>query len=122
MTLQQLRYIVMVAECGSITEAAERLFIAQPSLTSAIRSIEEEMGVTAFIRSNKGVELTRDGEVLLSYARQVLEQSDLMMEHSEAAFFGIVPALFLCCQCVCGRDPGVRCGFLQFHAAGDADL
>lgn len=61
MTLQQLKYIVTVAECGNITEAAEKLFIAQPSLTSAIHNIEEEMGITAFIRSNKGVELTRDG-------------------------------------------------------------
>ena len=59
MTLQQLKYIVTVAECGNITEAAEKLFIAQPSLTSAIHNIEEEMGITAFIRSNKGVELTR---------------------------------------------------------------
>ena len=81
MTLQQLRYLVMVAECGSITEAAERLFIAQPSLTAAIHSIEEEMNVTAFIRSNKGVELTREGEVLLSYARQILQQTNLMEEH-----------------------------------------
>ena len=81
MTLQQLKYIVTVAECGNITEAAEKLFIAQPSLTSAIRNIEEEMGITAFIRSNKGVELTRDGETLLSYARQILEQTDVMTEH-----------------------------------------
>ena len=81
MTLQQLKYVITVAECGNITEAAEKLFIAQPSLTSAIHSIEDEMGITAFIRSNKGVELTRDGEVLLSYARQVLEQADLMTEH-----------------------------------------
>ena len=81
MTLQQLKYVITVAECGNITEAAEKLFIAQPSLTSAIHSIEDEMGITAFIRSNKGVELTRNGEVLLSYARQVLEQADLMTEH-----------------------------------------
>ena len=81
MTLQQLKYIVTVAECGNITEAAEKLFIAQPSLTSAIHNIEEEMGITAFIRSNKGVELTRDGETLLSYARQILEQTDVMTEH-----------------------------------------
>ena len=81
MTLQQLKYIVTVAECGNITEAAEKLFIAQPSLTSAIHNIEEEVGITAFIRSNKGVELTRDGETLLSYARQILEQTDVMMEH-----------------------------------------
>ncbi len=81
MTLQQLKYFTVVAECGNITEAAEKLFIAQPSLTSAIHSLENEMGVIAFIRSNKGVELTRDGEVLLSYARQLLEQADVMTEH-----------------------------------------
>ena len=81
MTLQQLKYFTAVAECGNITEAAEKLFIAQPSLTSAIHSLENEMGVIAFIRSNKGVELTRDGEVLLSYARQLLEQADVMTEH-----------------------------------------
>jgi len=77
MTLQQLKYIVTVAECGNITEAAEKLFIAQPSLTSAIHNIEEEMGITAFIRSNKGVELTRDGETLLSYARQIWSRRTL---------------------------------------------
>lgn len=79
MTLQQLKYIVTVAECGNITEAAEKLFIAQPSLTSAIHNIEEEMGITAFIRSNKGVELYKgQGETLLSYARQILEQTDVI--------------------------------------------
>lgn len=71
----------MVAECGNITEAAEKLFISQPSLTSAIHSVEQEMGITAFIRSNKGVYLTRDGETLLAYVRQILEQMDLMTEH-----------------------------------------
>ena len=71
MTLQQLKYIVTVAECGTITEAAGKLFIStKPSLTSAIHNIEEEMGITASIRSNKGVELTRDGETLLKYARR----------------------------------------------------
>ena len=81
MTLQQLKYVVMVAECRNITEAADRLFIAQPSLTTAIQSVEKEMGITAFVRTNKGVELTRDGEALLSYARQILEQMDVMTEH-----------------------------------------
>ena len=81
MTLQQLKYIVMVAECKNITDAAEKLFISQPSLTAAIQSVEKEMGITAFTRTNKGVELTRDGEALLSYARQILEQMDVMTEH-----------------------------------------
>lgn len=80
MTLQQLKYIITVAEVGNITGAAEKLFISQPSLTSAIHSIEKEMNVTIFSRSNKGVVVTREGEELLSYARQVLEQAELMQE------------------------------------------
>lgn len=80
MTLQQLKYIITVAEVGNITEAAEKLFIAQPSLTSAIHSIEKEMNVNIFSRSNKGVIVTREGEELLAYARQVIEQANLMQE------------------------------------------
>lgn len=59
MTLQQLTYLVTVADCGNITEAAEKLFISQPSLSAAIHNLEKEMGVTAFTRSNKGVTVTR---------------------------------------------------------------
>jgi len=80
MTLQQLKYIITVAEIGNITEAAEKLFISQPSLTSAIHTIEKEMNVTIFVRSNKGVAVTREGEELLAYARQVLDQANLMQE------------------------------------------
>ena len=81
MTLQQLTYLVTVAECGNITEAADKLFISQPSLSTAIHNLEKEMGVTAFARSNKGVVVTREGEELLSYARMLLEQADNMKEH-----------------------------------------
>lgn len=80
MTLQQLKYIITVAEVGNITEAADKLFISQPSLTAAIHSLEKEMNVEIFARSNKGVAVTRAGEELLSYARQVLDQADLMQE------------------------------------------
>lgn len=81
MTLQQLAYYVTVAECGSLTEAAGKLFIAQPSLSSAIHNLEKEMGIVAFSRSNRGVVLTREGEELLSYSRMLLEQADIMKEH-----------------------------------------
>ena len=81
MTLQQLNYLVTVADCGNITEAAEKLFISQPSLSAAIHNLEKEMGVTAFVRSNKGVVVTREGEELLSYARMLLEQADIMRDH-----------------------------------------
>ena len=80
MTLQQLKYIVTVAEIGNITEAAKRLFISQPSLTNAIRELEREMQITIFHRTNKGVVISNEGDLFLSYARQVLEQVSLMEE------------------------------------------
>ncbi len=80
MTLQQLKYIVTVAETGNITEAAKRLFISQPSLTNAIRELEKEMQVTIFNRTNKGVTVSNEGDEFLAYARQVLEQANLLQE------------------------------------------
>ena len=80
MTLKQLRYAVVVADTGNITEAAGKLFIAQPSLTAAIRDLENEYGITIFNRSNRGIEVTPEGEEFLGYARQVLEQADLIDE------------------------------------------
>ncbi len=80
MTLQQLKYIVTVAETGNITEAAKRLFISQPSLTNAIRELEKEMQITIFNRTNKGVAVSNEGDEFLSYARQVLEQVGLLEE------------------------------------------
>ena len=80
MTLQQLRYIVTVAETGNITEAAKRLYISQPSLTNAIHELEKEMKITIFNRTNKGVAVSNEGEVFLSYARQILEQTSLLEE------------------------------------------
>ena len=80
MTLQQLTYLVTAAECGNMTEAAEKLFISQPSLSAAIKNLEEEMGVIIFVRSNKGIVPTRDGEELLSYARMLLEQAEIMKD------------------------------------------
>ncbi len=74
MTLNQLRYVVEAASSGSITEAAQRLFITQPSLTAAIHALEEELGITIFRRTNKGITLTVKGEEFLAYARQMLEK------------------------------------------------
>lgn len=78
MTLQQLRYVVMVADTGTITEAANRLYISQPSLTNAIHELEKEMGINIFNRSNKGISPSIEGEVFLGYARQVLEQAKVL--------------------------------------------
>ncbi len=80
MTFKQLQYAVTVANTGNITEAAKKLFIAQPSLTSSIHELEKEYGITIFSRGNKGVEVTPEGDEFLGYARQVLEQANLIEE------------------------------------------
>ena len=78
MTLQQLRYAITVAETGTITEAAKKLYISQPSLTNAIHELEKEMNLVIFQRTNKGIRLSGEGEEFLGYARQVLEQASIL--------------------------------------------
>ena len=72
---------------GTISKAAKQLYITQPSLTAAIKELENELGITIFVRTNKGVILSTDGEEFLGYARQVIEQTDLI----EEKYFGITP-------------------------------
>lgn len=80
MTLQQLRYVTAVADAGNISKAAQKFYISQPSLTNSIRELEQELGLTIFHRTNRGVVLTPEGEVFLGYARQVLAQVELIEE------------------------------------------
>ncbi|MBO4438629.1 MAG: LysR family transcriptional regulator [Spirochaetaceae bacterium] len=80
MTLQQLKYAVAVAECGNVTAASQKIFISQPSLTTAVHELEKEIGITIFSRTNKGVVVTNEGDEFLGYARQVLEQASLLEE------------------------------------------
>ena len=80
MRIQQLQYIIKIVETGSMNEAAKQLFITQPSLSNAVKDLESEMGIEIFIRNPKGITLTRDGMEFLSYARQVVEQIDLLSE------------------------------------------
>lgn len=78
MTLTQLRYAITIARASSMNEAARNLFISQPSLSAAIKDLEEEIGVELFRRSNRGISVTPEGEEFLGYARQVVEQYELM--------------------------------------------
>lgn len=80
MTLQQLKYVITVAEKGTVSKAAKELFISQPSLTNAVKELENEMHISIFDRTNKGVVVSKEGEVFLGYARQVLEQAELLEE------------------------------------------
>lgn len=78
MTLTQLRYVIKVADTGSMNAAAKTLFVSQPSLSSAIRELEEELGLTIFFRTNRGIVLTPQGQEFIGYARQVVEQYELI--------------------------------------------
>ena len=80
MTLQQLRYLIAIAEYGSINAAASNLYASQSNLSTAIKDLERELGISIFMRSNRGVTLTNDGTELLGYARQVIEQADMLEE------------------------------------------
>ena len=76
MTLQQCRYIMEIERCRSLTEAAKRLFVTQPSITKAVRELEKELGITILKRTNRGVDFTPEGKELASYARLLVEQAD----------------------------------------------
>ena len=80
MTLQQLHYVITVSEAGSMNKASELLYIAQPSLTSAIKELEKELGIIIFNRSGRGVTLTNDGAEFLMYARQLYGQYEVLTE------------------------------------------
>ena len=80
MTIQQLNYVITISEKGSLNKAAEALFVSQPSLTSAVRELEKELGITLFNRGGKGVTLTNDGAEFIQYARQVVSQYDRLLD------------------------------------------
>lgn len=76
-SLQQLRYIIEVAECGSINAASQQLYVSQPTLSATIKDTEQELGISIFNRTNRGITLTSEGTEFIGYARQILEQFDL---------------------------------------------
>ncbi|MEA5093392.1 HTH-type transcriptional regulator CysB [bioreactor metagenome] len=78
MTLQQLRYAIAIADCNSMNKAAQSLFISQPSLSASIRDLENEIGITIYKRTNRGITITPEGDEFLGYARQVAEQYELI--------------------------------------------
>lgn len=112
MTLAQLRYTIAIAKAGSMNEAAKSLYISQPSLSTAIRELEAETGVEIFRRTNRGIAVTPAGEEFLGYARQVVEQYELM----EAKYISkeqsrkiqcFHAALYFRGQCLCGAGKTV---------------
>lgn len=80
MTIQQLHYIITISETGSLNKASEILYVAQPSLTSSVKELEKELGISIFHRSGRGVTLTNDGVEFLLYARQLYQQYEVILQ------------------------------------------
>ena len=78
MTLEQLRQVIAIADSGSLNEAARRLYVSQPNLSSVVKELEKEIGITLFLRSNRGIQLTPEGKQFIGFARQVVEQYALL--------------------------------------------
>lgn len=85
MTLQQMKYAIEIARCGSMNIAAQKLFITQPSLSKALRELENELGISVFERTNRGVNVTPEGSEFLGYARQVIEQMELVEKRYQSS-------------------------------------
>ena len=80
MTLQQIYYALTIAREGSMNKAAEKLFISQPTLTNAMKDLENEIGIALFNRTNKGVSVTGEGREFLATARQIYTQYEMLQE------------------------------------------
>lgn len=81
MTLLQLKYIAMVAKCGSFSKAAQYLYVTQPGVSKMVRSVEEELGITIFVRSSAGITLTAEGKELLNMGTRLLNDADIIEQH-----------------------------------------
>lgn len=83
MTLQQVLYALTVEECGSMNKASEKLFIVQPTLTNSIRKLEQEIGITIFLRTHKGIIPTPEGKEFLNDIRNFYQHYDMLVQKYE---------------------------------------
>lgn len=78
MTLQQLQQVITIADSKSMNEAAKKLYVSQPNLSAVVKDLEAEAGISIFIRSNRGITTTPEGEEFIGYARQIVEQYQVL--------------------------------------------
>ena len=114
MRIQQIRYIMEIARCNSINKAALHLFVSQPTLSAAVKELEEELGIIIFERSHKGISLTVEGIEFIQLAEKLLEQVDFIHERYVLKTAG-GPSRF---QISCQHYAFVTEAFIQFLQQG----
>src|SRR5829696_8504967 len=95
MHIHHLRHFLTIADCGSLTRAAERLGVAQPALSQSIRKMEQELGVTLFVRTQRGATLTPAGEAILDDVRHSVSRIDAAAAHARQVGHGMAGTLRL---------------------------
>lgn len=117
MTLQQLKYISMVEKCGSFSKAAQNLYVSQPSVSSLVHALEEELGITIFTRSSSGIAITNEGRQLLKLSNKLLRDADYIDEYFQRSAEGPKPSFFISSQ----HYDFVVSAFEEFVGGLDAD-
>lgn len=117
MTLSQLDYIIEIYRCGSMNKASQRLFVSQSAISTAIRELEEEMGITIFARSNRGITLTESGQEFLTKIQPIWEQCREVRKFYSEKEFCRHNSLFISTQ----RYPFCSKAFVEFLQKQDAD-
>lgn len=117
MTLQQLKYISMVEKCGSFSKAAQKLYVSQPSVSSLVHALEEELGITVFTRSSSGIAITNEGRQLLKLSNKLLRDADYIDEYFQRSAEGPKPSFFISSQ----HYDFVVSAFEEFVGGLDAD-
>lgn len=98
MTLQQLKYVSMVEKCGSFSQAAQKLYVSQPSISNLVNALEEELGITIFTRSSTGIAITNEGRELLKLSNRLLRDADYISEYFHSDTEGPKPTFFVSSQ------------------------
>lgn len=98
MTLQQLKYVSMVERCGSFSKAAQKLYVSQPSISSLVNALEEELGITIFTRSSSGIAITNEGRELLKLSNRLLRDADYISEYFHSDMEREKPSFFVSSQ------------------------
>ena len=101
---RHLKYIVAIAETGNFTRAAERLFLAQPSLSKQIKDMEDATGIQIFVRHHGGVHITPAGQMIVAYAIEAIKTRNEIIQAARAVHGGTIPALRIGFSCFVQQD------------------
>ena len=118
MTIQQLRYLSAVVECGSISKAAQKLYVSQPSVSAVIHALEDELDISVFSRSSKGITITQEGRELLKMGNKILQDVDYVREFFSSSEQKTVPSFYVSSQ----HYDFVATAFEQFVVSSDKEL